>query len=68
MQLSYQAARTLTEKYYGREIFKKYYLGCSTAGRQGLVEAQRYPEDFDGIVSPFLLSLVKVTYGSSSIS
>lgn len=51
MALSFQAAKTLTEEYYGRPISKKYYLGCSTAGRQGLVEAQRYPEDFDGIVS-----------------
>ena len=49
-QLSYQAAKALTEQYYGKAISKKYYLGCSTAGRMGLVEAQRYPEDFDGIV------------------
>lgn len=51
--LSYEAAKTLTEAYYGKSIFKKYYAGCSTAGRMGLVEAQRYPEDFDGIVSRF---------------
>lgn len=50
-QLSYQAAKSLTEQYYKKSIYKKYYLGCSTAGRMGLVEAQRYPEDFDGIVS-----------------
>lgn len=50
-QLSYQAAKTLTEQYYSKPISKKYYLGCSTAGRMGLVEAQRYPKDFDGIVS-----------------
>ncbi|KAI5451864.1 hypothetical protein NCC49_001166 [Naganishia albida] len=49
-QLSYQAAKSLTEQYYKKSIYKKYYLGCSTAGRMGLVEAQRYPEDFDGIV------------------
>ncbi|GHJ85204.1 hypothetical protein NliqN6_1606 [Naganishia liquefaciens] len=49
-QLSYQAAKSLTEEYYGKSILKKYYLGCSTAGRMGLVEAQRFPEDFDGIV------------------
>jgi hypothetical protein len=54
--LSYQAAKALTEAYYGKSIFKKYYAGCSTAGRMGLVEAQRYPEDFDGIVSPFSVS------------
>lgn len=68
MQLSYQAAKISTEKYYGKEIFKKYYLGCSTAGRQGLVEAQRYPEDFDGIVSLFLLSHFKIPRGSKPIS
>lgn len=49
-QLSYQAAKALTEQYYGYPIKKKYYLGCSNAGRMGLVEAQRYPEDFDGMV------------------
>lgn len=52
-QLSYQAAKSLTEEYYGKSIFKKYFAGCSTAGRMGLVEAQRYPEDFDGIVGSF---------------
>ncbi|KAJ6569732.1 tannase and feruloyl esterase [Mycena vulgaris] len=39
--------------YYGptAKIEKSYYLGCSTGGRQGTLEALRFPEDFDGIVA-----------------
>jgi feruloyl esterase len=37
--------------YYDRNVEYSYYQGCSNGGRQGMVEATRYPEDFDGIVA-----------------
>lgn len=41
--------RQLIGAAYGSEPVYSYHLGGSTGGRQGLVEAQRYPEDFDGV-------------------
>ena len=43
------AKRTI-QFYYGEQPRHSYWTGCSTGGRQGLMEAQRYPNDFDGIV------------------
>lgn len=39
------------EAFYGETHSKSYYLGCSTGGRQGFMEAQSFPDDFDGIVA-----------------
>ncbi len=43
-------ARTLARAYYGAPAARAYFDGCSTGGRQGLIAAQRFPDDFDGIV------------------
>ena len=45
------AGKALASAYYGRAPAKAYWYGCSTGGRQGLKEAQRYPEDYDAIVA-----------------
>ena len=45
------AAKGIINRFYGRAPDYSYYRGCSTGGRQGMVEAQRFPADFDGIVA-----------------
>ena len=43
-------AKQVIKAYYGSAPRYSYWVGCSTGGRQGMQEAQRYPEDFDGLV------------------
>jgi len=43
--------KTLSEKYYGKPITYSYWNSCHNGGNQGLNEAQRYPDDFDGIIA-----------------
>jgi feruloyl esterase len=43
--------KAITSANYGRAPTKSYWVGCSTGGRQGLKEAQRYPEDYDAIIA-----------------
>ncbi|OQV06997.1 hypothetical protein CLAIMM_11491 [Cladophialophora immunda] len=45
------AGKAVAAQYYGKKPAHSYWNGCSTGGRQGLVAAQRYPKDFDGIVA-----------------
>ena len=43
--------KALTQALYGNAPRYAYFTGCSTGGRQGLSEAQRFPADYDGILS-----------------
>jgi feruloyl esterase len=43
-------AKQVVRAYYTREAKHAYFVGCSTGGEQALMESQRYPDDYDGIV------------------
>ena len=46
-----EAAKAIIARYYSTPAQRSYFVGCSNGGRQAMMEAQRYPDDFDGIVA-----------------
>ncbi len=44
-------SKAIIEAFYGSAPRLSYWNGCSTGGRQGLQEAQRFPGDFDGVIA-----------------
>jgi feruloyl esterase len=44
-------AKAVIEAFYDDRAAFSYWVGCSSGGRQGLKEAQRFPDDYDGIVA-----------------
>jgi feruloyl esterase len=50
VHLTAVTAKDIVAQHYGEAAAYSYWNGCSTGGRQGLMQAQRFPEDFDGYI------------------
>jgi hypothetical protein len=46
-----KTAKAAIQAFYSSAPARSYFASCSNGGRQGLMEAERYPEDYDGILS-----------------
>jgi feruloyl esterase len=46
-----EQAKAIVTAFYGKPPVRSYFTGCSDGGREALMEAQRFPEDFDGILA-----------------
>ncbi len=46
-----EASKAILADYYGGAAARSYFVGCSRGGGQAMISAQRYPDDFDGIVA-----------------
>lgn len=51
VHLTAVTAKDITKDYYAKPVSHAYWNSCSNGGRQGLIEAQRFPGDFNGIVA-----------------
>ncbi|MFM1885700.1 MAG: hypothetical protein RL026_857 [Pseudomonadota bacterium] len=43
--------KQVVQRYYGKLPQRSYFQGCSTGGRMGMMETQRYPQDYDGVIA-----------------
>ena len=51
VHLTAERAKEVIAAYYGKPVSKSYFDSCSDGGREALMEAQRFPEDYDGILA-----------------
>ncbi|MHA7685401.1 tannase/feruloyl esterase family alpha/beta hydrolase [Cupriavidus sp. PET2-C1] len=66
---THDVAAYLARSRYGKSFAHSYYVGGSGGGRQGLVAAQRYPADYDGVISTFPASeLLGLSFAMGRVS
>lgn len=66
---THDVAAFLAQSRYGKSFIHSYYIGGSGGGRQGLVAAQRYPADYDGVISTFPASeLLGLSFAMGRVS
>ena len=71
VHLTIETAKRLVAHYYGKTARYSYFDGCSGGGRQGLVAAQRFPGDFNGIAAgaPFFdLAGIMMQYWNNQVA
>ena len=51
VHLATLASKRVVAHYYGRDMDRSYLKGCSNGGRAALIAAERFPEDYDGIIA-----------------
>jgi feruloyl esterase len=51
LHVSTVAAKSITQRFYEKAPSQSYFVGCSQGGHHALMEASRFPEDYDGIVA-----------------
>jgi Tannase and feruloyl esterase len=51
VHLTTERAKEIVAAYYGKPVSKSYFDSCSDGGREALMEAQRFPDDYDGILA-----------------
>jgi len=58
--------KDIARAFYGEAPKRSYYTGCSTGGQQGLIEAEYYPDDFDGVLIG--APVVSRTWGHAAVA
>jgi feruloyl esterase len=72
MHVSTVAAKAVLRSFYGRAAAEAYFVGCSQGGHHALMEASRYPDDYDGIVAGapawhWASQMVNATWNSQAV-